>query len=129
MQIFNEVNAERTKAGLPALVWDENLYAGTKIRAIEFVEWASGNSGYGPHDRLDGGDFYTAVTENSSYTPTSFYIWGENCAGATNYNNIVNGWMNSSAHRENILSSLYTKCAIAVHYCGNAYYATNIFVG
>ena len=45
MQVFNDINAERAKAGLSALVWDEALYAGTKVRVNEYYDWACGDGG------------------------------------------------------------------------------------
>ena len=117
MRILNEINAERAKAGLNALAWDEELYAGAQIRAKEYYEYR-------------GSLFLTAVTENSSYTEGSFAGWAENCAGDTGGNDFVASWMESSGHRENILRPEMQYIAIGI-YLGdfNMYYASTIFVG
>ena len=130
MRILNEINAERAKAGLNALAWDEELYAGAQIRAKEYYEYRGLNIGTGPHTRHDGSLFLTAVTENSSYTEGSFAGWAENCAGDTGGNDFVASWMESSGHRENILRPEMQYIAIGI-YLGdfNMYYASTIFVG
>ena len=130
MQIFSEINAERTKAGLSALVWDEGLYAGTKVRAKEYYEYSEFGTGFGAHNRPDGRNFFTAITENSSYTDTTFDCYGENCAAGLYYEYLVSDWMGSNrGHRDNILRQDFKKAAIAVYFYNNIYYATNTFVG
>lgn len=129
MKIFNEINAERTRAGLNALIWDEGLYAGAKIRSKEYYEYRMLGIGTGPHTRADGSLFITAVTENSSYSEGSFDGWAENCAGDRNGNTFVSDWMESSGHKENILRQNMKYIAIGVCYEDNMYFASTIFVG
>ena len=129
MKIFNEINAERTRAGLNALIWDEGLYAGAKIRSKEYYEYRVLGIGTGPHTRADGSLFITAVTENSSYSEGSFDGWAENCAGDRNGNTFVSDWMESSGHKENILRQNMKYIAIGVCYEDNMYFASTIFVG
>ena len=129
MKIFNEINAERTRAGLNALIWDEGLYAGAKIRSKEYYEYRMLGIGTGQHTRADGSLFITAVTENSSYSEGSFDGWAENCAGDRNGNTFVSDWMESSGHKENILRQNMKYIAIGVCYEDNMYFASTIFVG
>ena len=129
MKIFNEINAERTRAGLNALIWDEGLYAGAKIRSKEYYEYRVLGIGTGPHTRADGSLFITAVTENSSYSEGSFDGWAENCAGDRNGNTFVSDWMESSGHKENILRQNMKYIVIGVCYEDNMYFASTIFVG
>lgn len=129
MKIFNEINAERTRAGLNALIWDEGLYAGAKIRSKEYYEYRMLGIGTGPHTRADGSLFITAVTESSSYSEGSFDGWAENCAGDRNGNTFVSDWMESSGHKENILRQNMKYIAIGVCYEDNMYFASTIFVG
>lgn len=129
MKIFNEINAERTKVGLNALIWDEGLYAGAKIRSKEYYEYRMLGIGTGPHTRADGSLFITAVTENSSYSEGSFDGWAENCAGDRSGNTFVSDWMESSGHKENILRQNMKYIAIGVCYEDNMYFASTIFVG
>ena len=129
MKAFNEINAERTKNGLSPLTWNEGLYAGAKIRAYEHYEFIDLGIGAGPHKRKNGDDFYTAVTETSDYSFGSFCVWGENCGGNSNSGDFVNGWMNSSAHKANMLYNGYSQMAVAIIFARSTYYASCIFVG
>ena len=129
MKAFNEINAERTKNGLSPLTWNEGLYAGAKIRAQEHYEFIDLGIGAGPHKRKNGDDFYTAVTETSDYSFSSFYVWGENCAGSSGLEDFVNIWVNSSAHKANMLDSEYSQMAVAIIFAGSIYHASCIFVG
>ena len=129
MKAFNEINAERTKNGLSPLTWNEGLYAGAKIRAYEHYEFIDLGIGAGPHKRKNGDDFYTAVTETSNYSFSSFCVWGENCGGNSNSGYFVNGWMNSSAHKANMLYNGYSQMAVAIIFAGSIYHASCIFVG
>ena len=129
MKAFNEINAERTKNGLSPLTWNEGLYAGAKIRAYEHYEFIDLGIGAGPHKRKNGDDFYTAVTETSDYSFGSFCVWGENCGGNSNSGDFVNGWMNSSAHKSNMLYNGYSQMAVAIISEGSISYASCIFVG
>ena len=129
MKAFNEINAERTKNGLSPLTWNEGLYAGAKIRAQEHYEFIDLGIGAGPHKRKNGDDFYTAVTETSDYSFGSFCVWGENCGGNSNSGDFVNGWMNSSAHKANVLDGEYSQMAVAIIFAGSIYHASCIFVG
>ena len=129
MKAFNEINAERIKNGLSPLTWNEGLYAGAKIRAQEHYEFIDLGIGAGPHKRKNGDDFYTAVTETSDYSFGSFCVWGENCGGNSNSGDFVNGWMNSSAHKANVLDGEYSQMAVAIIFAGSIYHASCIFVG
>ena len=129
MKAFNEINAERTKNGLSPLTWNEGLYAGAKIRAYEHYEFIDLGIGAGPHKRKNGDDFYTAVTETSDYSFGSFCVWGENCGGNSNSGYFVNGWMNSSAHKANMLYNGYSQMAVAIIFARSTHYASCIFVG
>lgn len=129
MKAFNEINAERTKNGLSPLTWNEGLYAGAKIRAQEHYEFIDLGIGAGPHKRKNGDDFYTAVTETSDYSFGSFCVWGENCGGNSNSGDFVNGWMNSSAHKSNMLYNGYSQMAVAIIFAESTYHASCIFVG
>ena len=129
MKAFNEINAERTKNGLSPLTWNEGLYAGAKIRAQEHYEFIDLGIGAGPHKRKNGDDFYTAVTETSNYSFSSFCVWGENCAGSSGLEDFVNIWVNSSAHKANMLDGEYSQMAVAIIFAGSIYHASCIFVG
>lgn len=58
----------------------------------------------------------------------SYRTAGENIAkGYTTPQSVVNGWMNSSGHRANILNSAYTQ--IGVGYVSSGNYWTQMFIG
>lgn len=49
--------------------------------------------------------------------------WGENIAwGYTNPDAVMTGWMNSSGHRDNIMSANFTEIGIGYATSGNAAY-------
>lgn len=130
MRVFNDINAERAKAGLNALIWDEALYAGTKVRVNEFYDWACGKHNAGPHNRPNGDKSYTAMWEYDNGTLKPFTYYGENCIGTSDYGEFASEWMDSDSHRPQILSEKYTRTAIAIIYCSDGlYYATQFFVG
>lgn len=58
----------------------------------------------------------------------SYRTAGENIAyGQRTPKQVVDGWMNSSGHRANILNSSYTQ--IGVGYVPNGHYWTQMFIG
>lgn len=106
---FALVNQKRSENGVAPLTWDEGMYELACTRAQECVQNFS-------HTRPDG----TVVWETYSY--------GENLA--KNYKsttNLINGWMNSDGHRENLLRSDYTKGVMACYLCDGIYYWVNLF--
>lgn len=110
-EAFNLQNAERAKAGLPAMAWNDTLYEACKVRAKEIVtNWS--------HTRPNGGS-YSDLIEGLPWTSS-----GENIAkGTTSPSNVVASWMASPGHRANILE---TNTHAAVAYYGG--YWVTIFV-
>ncbi|WP_341945037.1 CAP domain-containing protein [Microbacterium sp. LWH11-1.2] len=109
-EVFTLTNAQRTQAGLPALVSDAALDAAA-------AEWAQHLAS-------------TCTFEHSSSTWRSSRVaafgWvstGENiAAGQPDAAAVVSGWMNSSGHRANILDSRYT--GLGVGYATGTCYRT-----
>ncbi len=105
--IFHRVNRVRQGYGLDTLLWDDSLALFATIHAVEM-----GENGYISHDDYSGRKF-------SERVKTFFSRFGrisENCGfyeyvitpGSTQplpeiVNAIVDGWMNSKGHRENML--------------------------
>ena len=110
-EAFNLQNAERAKAGLPAMAWNDTLYEACKVRAKEIVtNWS--------HTRPNGGS-YSDLIEGLPWTSS-----GENIAkGTTSPSNVVASWMASPGHRANILE---TNTHATVAYYGG--YWVTIFV-
>lgn len=90
-EAFNLINAERQKAGLPALAWDSSMESLAKTRAKEITTKYS-------HVRPDG-----------SFAPSN----GEIIANRPTASMAVNAWMNSRGHRNIILHKEVTKCVVA----------------
>ena len=96
-------NAERVKAGLPALSYNSTLEKGAMIRAQEIIQSFS-------HTRPDGSKFYTVFEGGYAYSAI-----GENlAAGFNTAASVVDGWMNSDGHRANILKEAYTQIGIGI---------------
>jgi uncharacterized protein YkwD len=105
VQILNLVNAERTKAGLTELKLDLNITAAANVRAKEIKQSFS-------HTRPNGKNFSSALTEQG----VSFRRSGENIAwGQKSPEQVMNGWMNSSGHRANILNSSFENIGIGYY--------------
>ena len=108
-QVVNLVNAEREKAGLPALKIHTKAESAALLRAKEIEKSFS-------HTRPDGSDFSTALT----LAGINFQSAGENIAyGQKTPVSVMNDWMNSSGHRANILNANFTSIAVG-HYQNSA---------
>lgn len=104
-QVVNLVNKERVKAGLNPLTLDKNIEAAALIRAKETEISFS-------HTRPNGSSFSTVLRENG----ISFRGAGENIAwGQRSPEEVMNGWMNSSGHRANILNAKFTKIGVGYY--------------
>ena len=103
-EVFEQVNKERVKAGLPELKLNNTLCKAAQVRAEECVKVFS-------HTRPNGTKFRTAIEEagiQSSFT-------GENVAsGYTSASHVMKGWMASPGHKENILRDKFTEIGIGV---------------
>lgn len=124
--IFNLVNEERSKAGLPLLTYNSTMEKYARIKSKDM-----GDNNYFSHEDLRG----NLITTQMSADGVRYNSWAENIAyigGAFNSadlaNQFMNNWMNSSGHRANILSSDYTSIGIGVYKIGNKVYATQEFI-
>ena len=107
-EVVDLVNAERAKEGLSPLTLDTKVQAAAQVRAKECEQSFS-------HTRPDGTSFSTALKEQN----VSYRSAGENIAwGQKSPQEVMNGWMNSSGHRANIMNPDYT--TIGVGYYQNA---------
>ena len=118
-QVVKLVNEERAKAGLSPLSVNSKAANAAQTRAREIEKSFS-------HTRPDGSSFNTALTEAG----VSFRGAGENSAyGQTTPQQVMEGWMNSSGHRANILNANYTSIGVG-HYKNGAGvdYWTQLFI-
>ncbi|MDO4183199.1 MAG: leucine-rich repeat protein [Coriobacteriia bacterium] len=110
-QVLGLVNEERAAAGLGALAMDADLLDAAMQRAAE-------TSIYYSHTRPNGDTCYTACSKMN----------GENiAAGYGSPSSVMDGWMNSSGHKANILGSGYASVGIGVFYSCGTYYWTQCF--
>ena len=94
--VLTLVNQERSKNGLKPLVMNQSLMDTAMLRAAECAVCFS-------HTRPNGSTCMTANTLMS----------GENIAfNQMNADDVMNSWMNSTGHRENILSGDYTTIGV-----------------
>ncbi len=119
-EILRLVNIEREKEGLAPLAYYHNGQTAADIRALEISESFS-------HTRLDGSRCFTVFDEDLWY-----YYAGENIAsGYPTPQAVVNGWMNSSGHRANILNTNFTHIIVGTYSTDGNYgmYWVQLFIG
>lgn len=118
-RVLELVNIERAKVGLAPLAFAQNIMNCAQIRAAETVSLFS-------HTRPDGSSCFTCFT--ACGVPSG--AWGENiAAGYRTPEAVVEGWMNSSGHRANILNGSFKYIGIGVKKTSSGYgvYATQCF--
>lgn len=112
-EVLRLVNIERANVGVAPLVLDEALCNAANMRAIEMDY-----SGNFSHTRPDGRDCVTVF----SFCEISFYTCGENiAAGYPTPAAVVEGWMNSTGHKANILNVAFTKMGLGYSTGGGEY--------
>lgn len=123
-EVLRLVNIERDKVGAAHLVLDGALCDAANMRAIEMDY-----SGNFSHTRPDGRDCFTVF----SFCKISFYTCGENiAAGYPTPAAVVDGWMNSTGHKANILNAAFTKMGLGYSTGGGgeySHYWTQEFAG
>ena len=125
LQIHYLVNNERRKKGLSDLYWDEDL---AKM-AREFSKKMARESFFSHFDR-DGNSVVERIKDSNI---NGWNKIGENlffCEGFDNFDSLaVRGWMNSSAHRRNILDRQFTTTGIGVAQTRDGrIYITQVFI-
>ena len=114
-KVFDLTNKERTAEGLPALVWNDKLAESGAAHCQDMID-----RNYFAHNTPEGttpGDRATAAGYD--------WLWvGENiAAGYTSPEQVMQGWMNSPDHKENILQFKELGVAVRVSRTGRAYWA------
>jgi uncharacterized protein YkwD len=103
-EVLQLVNVERRNAGLSTLSANAALTAAANTRASELMRSFS-------HTRPDGRSASSALTDHS----VSLSYGGENIAsGYSTPQSVVDGWMNSTGHRNNILNRSQTHLGVGV---------------
>lgn len=105
-RIIEETNKERQQKGLSTLVQNPNLDAAARAKAENMFE-----ENYWAHFSPTGKDPWGFITK-AGY---KFVYAGENLAkNFQNSDEVVQAWMNSPSHRDNLLNSKYQEIGIAV---------------
>ena len=111
-QVVALVNAERAKAGLGSLSTTPELIQAAEKRANENVSVYS-------HTRPDGSRCFTVFGEYG----ISYHKAAENiAAGYGSPESVMNGWMNSSGHKANILTAEFSHIGVGVVYADDSEY-------
>lgn len=119
--VLSLVNSYRNSAGLSSLKYSSSMQKAADTRAKECVSSFS-------HTRPDGSKAYTALTESG----VSFTAFGENIFAASGISSVsaeyvVEQWMASQGHRENILRDSFTHMCIGVASQGEEIYVVQLF--
>ena len=111
------VNEQRKANGLPELKVTSDLQSAAKKRAVELYSSFS-------HTRPNGTSCFTVLNEYGILYSAA----GENIAAYyTSPSAVMNGWMNSAGHRENILTEGYEYIGVGVYKSGGSYFWVQIF--
>ena len=117
-EVLSLVNQERVRNGLEKLTWGETCADAADLRARELVANYS-------HTRPDGSSWDTACDAPDK---NATYVEGENLvvgSSAVSPETTVAAWMNSEAHRANILNPSFTKLSVGYHFDANTQYKTH----
>lgn len=118
-QVVQLVNNIRAQNGLGALKLDEEL-----CRVARYKSQDMHDKKYFSHTSPTYGSPFDMMKQFG----ISYRTAGENIAkGYRTPEAVVDGWMNSSGHRANILNSSYTR--IGVGFVEDGYYWTQMFIG
>ena len=103
-QVASLTNSERKAAGMGSLTLDSQLSKLARMKAEDMAK-----NGYFSHTSPTYGSAFDMMKQDS----VSYRTAGENIAkGQKTAESVMNGWMNSSGHRANILSSAYTHIGV-----------------
>jgi len=118
-RLFDRLNHERSKAGVPGLQWDGKLAAAAAQHALEMANRKQLSHQFSgepsPRQRI----IATGLRTDAS---------AENVGSAETFQEIHSGWMESAGHRHNLLNPTYNAVGIAVVRRGHTLYAAQDFV-
>ncbi|WP_075036286.1 CAP domain-containing protein [Halobacillus dabanensis] len=118
-QVVELTNQEREKQGLAPLKLDTELSTVAKDKSLDMQQ-----NNYFSHNSPNHGSPFDMM---NSYG-IDYRTAGENIAmGQTSPEQVVEGWMNSQGHRENIMNPDFTH--IGVGHAENGNYWTQMFIG
>lgn len=111
IEVIELINARRSDYGLDTLTADDNITEIALAHSKDMAEYDyidhTSPAGLSPFDRLDfAGIYYMSAAENIG-------------SGFLTAEDVVNSWMNSPAHRENILNPEFTHIGVG-YYAGGS---------
>lgn len=129
-EILTYVNAERAKAGLNPLTWEEQMRPIARYKSNNMLQhnyFAHNTPSLNNASPMDLATKYFKYNTNS-YGENLFYSQGY-AESTTTAKYLVDQWMNSPGHRANILNANWTKMSAGVVFSseGNWAYATQHF--
>ena len=117
-QVLSLVNQERSRAGIKPLEMDWELQRVARVKACDMAE-----KGYFSHQSPTYGSPFDMMKQFG----VSYRSAGENIAeGQRTPAEVMQAWMNSQGHRENILKSDYTH--LGVGYCETGNHWVQMFI-
>ena len=119
--VANLVNKERVKRGLAPLKYNYDLGWIARLKSKDMV-----NKNYFSHTSPTYGSPFTMMQSHG----IKFVAAGENIAkGQKTPAEVMNAWMNSPGHRNNILSPIYTQIGVGVAQLSNGTFVwTQMFI-
>ena len=109
MEVLRLVNLERARVGALPLKFAKDLASSAYVRAKELPIKFS-------HTRPDGSKCFTAM-------PQIGHMLGENLAGGqSSPQQVVQAWMDSKTHRDNMLNKNFTEMGVVYYYQSNSKY-------
>jgi uncharacterized protein YkwD len=123
-KVFELVNARRRQYGLQSVIWSDTLEQAARRHSENM-----GINHFFSHIDLDGAN----VRDRVNKFDLGWTGLGENLAlnygGKNLVEQVVEQWMNSSAHRDNMLKATWTQSAVGVYIDGKGqYYFTQVFL-
>ena len=113
LEMLQILNRERITNGLDPVTSFPLLQKVGDVRSAEISEYMS-------HNRPDGSSCYTVLDELN--VPPYRSVAENICAGQSTATEAMRGFMNSSAHRSNILNKTYMHIGLGYHYAEESRY-------
>jgi uncharacterized protein YkwD len=114
-RVLELINIERAKVGAPALHSQSQLAMAARLHSADMA-----CNNFFSHTGSDGASLSTRVARQGYI---GYYYLAENiAAGYSTPESVMNGWMNSSGHRANILNANYTEIGVGYVYWSNSTY-------
>lgn len=122
--VHTTLNSERARQNLPPLHWSEPLAQVARAHSRRMAE-----DGFRGHIDKRG----QGAAERVTAAGIRYAGIGENVARSTNHDGqvserVAKGWLDSPDHRANILEPHFTRTGLGVHWDGETYYFTQVFL-